>query len=50
MSAPELQEGNCGSVHNGNDLLLVIVESYKQADTSETRRQLLSLVTYLDQQ
>ena len=51
QSAPELREGNCGSVHNGNDLLLAIVESYKQADTSDqTRRQLLSLVTYLDQQ
>ena len=50
QSAPELWEGNCGSVHNGNDLLLAIVESYKQADTSETRRQLLSLVTYLNQQ
>ena len=33
-----------GSVHNGSDLLLAVVESYKQADTSETRRQLLSLV------
>ena len=50
QSAPELREGNCGSVHNGSDLLLAIVESYKQADTSETRHQLLSLVTYLDQQ
>ena len=33
-----------GSVHNGSDLLLALVESYKQADTSETRRRLLSLV------
>ena len=31
-------------MHNGSELLLAVVESYKQADTSETRRQLLSLV------
>ena len=30
------------SVRPGSDLLLAAVESYKQADTSETRRQLLS--------
>ena len=33
-----------GSVHNGSEVLLAVVESYKQADTSETRCQLLSLV------
>ena len=53
QSAPELWEAVrgknevshlLGSVHNGSDLLLAVVESYKQADTSETRRQLLSLV------
>ena len=32
------------SVHPGSDLLLAMVESYKQADSSEIRRQLLSLV------
>ena len=32
------------SVGPGSDLLLAVVESYKQADTSEIRRQLLSLV------
>ena len=32
-----------GSVHNGSDLLLAVVETYKTY-TSETRRQLLSLV------
>ena len=32
------------SVHPGSDLLLAVVESYKQADSSEIRRQLLSLV------
>ena len=32
------------SVRPGSDLLLAVVESYKQADTSETRRQLLMLV------
>ena len=32
------------SVRPGSDLLLAVVESYKHADTSETRRQLLSLV------
>ena len=32
------------SVHPGSDLLLALVESYKQADASEIRRQLLSLV------
>ena len=51
--APELWEAVRGkkevshllwSVHNGSELLLGVVESYKQADTSETRRQLLSLV------
>ena len=30
------------SVRPGSDLLLAVVESYKQADTSETRHQLLS--------
>ncbi|CAH3046486.1 unnamed protein product, partial [Porites lobata] len=53
QSAPELWEAVrgknevshlLGSVHNGSDLLLAVVESYKQADTSKTRRQLLSLV------
>ena len=33
-----------GAVHNGSDLLLAVVESYKQADTSERRCQPLSLV------
>lgn len=51
QSAPELWEAVRGKnevshllgyVHNGSDLLLAVVESYKQADTSETR--LLSLV------
>ena len=54
QSAPELWEAVrgknevihlLGSVHNGSDLLLAVVEFYKQADTSETRRQLLSLAT-----
>ena len=31
-------------MHNGSDLLLAVVESYKQADTSDRRCQLLSLV------
>ena len=53
QSAPELWEAVkgqnevshlLGSVHNGSDLLLAVVESYKQPDTSETRRQLSSLV------
>ena len=53
QSAPELWEAVrgknevshlLGSVHNGSDLLLAAVESYKQADTSDNRRQLLSLV------
>ena len=53
QSAPELCEAVrgknevshlLGSLHNGKDLLLAVVESYKQADTSETRHQLLSLV------
>ena len=52
QSAPELWEAVgeknevsylFGSVHNGSHLSAE-VESYKQADTSETRRQLLSLV------
>ena len=52
-SAPELWEAVrgknevshlLGSVHNGSDLLLAAVESYKQAYTSDNRRQLLSLV------
>ena len=33
------------SVSPGNDPLLAVVECYKQADTSEIRRQLLSLVS-----
>ena len=40
------------SLRPGSDLLLAVVESYKQADISETRRQLLSLgaskVTYAE--
>ena len=53
QSAPELWEAVrrkddvsqlLESVGPGSDLLLAVVESYKQADTSETRRQLLSLV------
>ena len=52
-SAPELWEAvrrkdevsqHLESVSPGSDLLLAVVESYKQADTSEIRRQLLSLV------
>lgn len=53
QSAPELWEAVrrkdevsqiLESVRPGSDLLLAVVESYKHADTSETRRQLLSLV------
>lgn len=53
QSAPELWEAVrrkdevskiLESVHPGSDLLLAVVESYKQADSSEIRRQLLSLV------
>ena len=53
QSAPELWEAVTRkdevsqlleSVRPGSDLLLAVVESYKQADTSEIRRQLLSLV------
>ena len=53
QSAPELWEAVkrkdevsqlLESVRPGSDLLLAVVEIYKQADTSETRRQLLSLV------
>ena len=53
QSAPELWEAVrrkdevskiLESVHPGSDLLLAVVESYKQADSSEIRRQLPSLV------
>ena len=53
QSAPELWEAVrrkdevskiLESVHPGSDLLLAVVEFYKQADSSEIRRQLLSLV------
>ena len=53
QSAPELWEAVrrkdkvskiLESVHPGSDLLLAVVESYKQADSSKIRRQFLSLV------
>ena len=53
QSAPELWEAVrrkdkvnkvLESVNPGSDLLLAVVQSYKQADSSEIRRQLLGLV------